>query len=220
MGSSAVVTWTRKVPALAGTIDGCATVPGRATLPGMVQIPTATGPVLAAADAVASERVFRPALVAFLLAVAGVLAFGWWDNHRTPGLAEGVRSLADGDLDGEERRRVLAAVLASALASSESTDRWSGMLAAIALGDRAGYAAARAPLGPGPTPTVVPKSSERSMLHLGDPTLGNLAKAMIAEAEGDRATALSTWRQVQAQCGLFASPFALELAQAALQRLQ
>ncbi len=162
----------------------------------------------------------RPALVAFLLVVAGVVAIGWYSTHRSPGLAEGVRWLADGDLDGEERQRALAAVLAGALASSEPVDRWSGMLAAISLGDRSGYAAARTPLGPGPVLSVVPKASECSMLHLGDPLLGNLAKAMLAESAGDRALALATWRQVQAQCGLCANAFALELALAALQRLQ
>ncbi|MBM4062319.1 MAG: hypothetical protein FJ265_14655 [Planctomycetes bacterium] len=172
------------------------------------------------ATMVRAERVFRPPLVAFLLAVLSLLGYAAWARFWTPDVAEAVRWLADGDLDGAERRRALGAALQGALRSADPGDRWVGLLAAVALGDRPGYAAAKAPLGDGPVPSVAPPAPLREWLHLGDPLLGNVGRALLAEIEGDRAGAVRTWGQVRAQCRLVEAPFALELAEAALQRLR
>ena len=186
----------------------------------MAQFPPAPDGVPARAGA-GPDRVFRWPLVVFLTAVAGVVGGGWWANQRLPGVGEGVCWLADGDLDAEERRRVLGAVVAGAQHSDDPAARWAGLMAAVALGDRAGYSAVAAPLqGPGPTLKVVPKPMHRSMLHLGEPMLGNLARGLLAEVDGDRAAAVVAFRQVLAQGRFVAMPLAVELATAGLERLR
>ena len=52
-----------------------------------------------------SDRVFTPALLTFLLLVAGVLGGSFASRHPTPDLEGCVELLADGDLDREERGR-------------------------------------------------------------------------------------------------------------------
>ena len=186
----------------------------------MVSLPPAPDGVPARAGA-GPDRVFRWPLVVFLTAVAAVVGGGWWANQRLPGVAEGVLWLADGDLDAEERRRVLGAVVAGAQHSDDPEARWAGLMAAVALGDRAGYSAVAAPLlGPGATLKVVPKPMQRSMLHLGEPMLGNLARGLLAEVDGDRAAAGVAFRQVLAQGRFVAMPLAVELATAGLERLR
>ena len=87
----------------------------------------------------------------------------------------------------------------------------------MALEDRTGYAALLARLGRGPMPTAVPAEADRELLHLGDPLLGNMMRAMIAEAAGDLERSGRIWRQVAVQCRR-APSFAAELATAAVQR--
>lgn len=186
----------------------------------MVSPPHAADGALAPTDA-RPDRVFRWPLVVFLVAVGGVVGGGFWANQRLPGVAEGVSWLADGDLDAEERQRVLRAVLAGAQRSDEPAERWAGMMAAVALGDRAAYGAVAAPLlGPGSTLKVAPKHVQRSMLHLGEPMLGNLARGLLAEVDGDHAGAAVAFRQVLAEGRFVALPLAVELATAGLERLR
>jgi hypothetical protein len=176
-----------------------------------------------ASESVAGQPAARPVLslplVLFLVAVAAVVGLALRTRFPTPDLTGAVRMLADGDLDGTERTRMLARVVEQAAAAPAPAvaDRWAGLLAAVALGDRVAFQAALAQLG-GEAALQVPEPAARELLHLGDPMLGNVLTALSAGAVGDRELARQKWAQVQAQARLTARPFALELASAALQR--
>jgi|RhiMethySRZTD1v2_1073278.scaffolds.fasta_scaffold02032_5 hypothetical protein len=164
------------------------------------------------------ERILTWPLVLFLVAVALIVGFGLRGKYPTPDVDGAILMLADGDLDGIERQRMLQITLDGALASKSVTHAWAGMLAAVALEDRAGYAMLLARLGSGPVPADVPAEADRELLHLGDPLLGNLMQAMIAEAAGDKARCKHIWGQVAVQCRFWGRTFAAELAEAAKQR--
>ena len=166
------------------------------------------------------ERVFTPALVVFLAAVLLIDGIALWRRSVLPGPAEAIVLLGDGDLDGDERRRVLRALVDEGSASSVVAERWGALLAAVALEDREAHAAVVAALGGVGSAMQVPAVADREFLHLGDPLLGNIFAALIAEAEGQRAEAVRKWRQVETQCQLMIRPFAKELAAAALRRLE
>jgi len=168
----------------------------------------------------AGGRVWTRPLVVFVLAVVAILLSAAWQRYRTPGPDEAILLLADGDLDGEERTRMLRVLVAAAQRSEQPRDQWAGMLAAIPLGDRSGHAAVKALLGPGAVPTILPKPMERELLHLGDPMLANLLQALLEEAAGQAGPALVRWQMVEAQARLTGSSFATELATAAMQRLR
>lgn len=112
---------------------------------------------------------------------------------------------------------MLRILLDGALQSQSVTHAWAGMLAAVALEDRTGYATLLE-RGSGARPARLPAEADRELLHLGDPLLGNLLQAMIAEAAGDLPHAGSIWRQIAVQCRFTGRPFAAELAAAAVQR--
>ena len=164
------------------------------------------------------ERVLTWPLVLFLVAVALIVGFGLRSKYPTPGVDGAILMLADGDLDGLERGRMLRIALDGALASKSVAHAWAGMLAAVSLEDRTGYATLLARVGSGPVPTQVPAEADRELLHLGDPLLGNMMQAMIAEAGGDKSRAGSIWRQVVVQCRLWGRTLAAELAEAGVQR--
>ena len=167
----------------------------------------------------AAERVLTPPLVVFLLAVAGVLGFALW-QRLPPSPEQAVVQLHDGDLDGDERARAFAQVVAGALGSDEPGLRWAGLLAAIAIGDRPAHAALRSALLDPQGRWQLPPEPAREALALGDPMLGNLRDALLAEANGDVALAAERWRQVAAQSRLVANRFAAELATEAQVRLR
>ncbi|MCU0863762.1 MAG: hypothetical protein MUC36_08230 [Planctomycetes bacterium] len=154
-------------------------------------------------------------LLLFLLAVGTAVGLAVRSRYPSPDLPGTVRLLADGDLDGAERARQLARVVALAAGAEATADRWAGLLAAIALGDREAHAKFRSDLG-GDRPQL-PEPAARELLHLGDPMLGNVLAAMVAEAT-DPALARQKWSQVAAQARLTAHAFARELAAAALPR--
>ena len=163
------------------------------------------------------ERVLTWPLAVFLLAVALLVGRGLWARDWSPDLPRAIELLADGDLDGAERIAMLARVVELARTSDGVRERWAGLLAAVALGDREGFAAARARL-PGDAPAV-PSAAERDWLDLGDPLLANVLAAFAAEAAGERSEAKLRWEQVAAQARLAARPFAGELARAGVQRV-
>lgn len=165
------------------------------------------------------ERVLTWPLAGFLLLVAAAVGLGWLQNHPRPDLPAAVRLLADGDLDGAERKRVLAGIVASAATAEGPMATWAVLLAAIALEDRAAYAAALARLGGGPSPANVPSAAERGLLHLGDPLLGDVLAGGVAEAAGAFPEARQRWQRVAVQSQLTRRVFAQELATAALARL-
>lgn len=181
----------------------------------------AEGPNLPSAAAPSRrERVFTWPLVVFLLAVATFDVVAWWRRGLLPGPAEAIELLADGDLDGDERGRVLRGLRDAGRGSAVVVEQWGALLASIALDDRAAHEALRTALGgPGPA-TKLPPLAERELLHLGDPLLGNVFAAMVAEAAGDREVAVREWQQVATQCQLMQRPLAAELAADALRRLR
>jgi hypothetical protein len=164
--------------------------------------------------------VFSAPLSLFLLGIAVILAYSGYHRFRTPGIAEAVRLLADGDLDQAERLPALRAVVNQAAHSSRSVDRWAGLLAAVSLGDREAYTGLAEALGGTGVVGNLPPAEERVFLHLGDPMLGNFLTACAAEAAGDRAGAIEAWGHVRVECQLSRSPLAAELADAALLRLR
>ncbi|MCB9884113.1 MAG: hypothetical protein H6838_01405 [Planctomycetes bacterium] len=160
----------------------------------------------------------RP-LTVFLVAVAAVLLVSLRHKFPRPPLAEAANLLADGDMDGAERRRMLRITVDAALGSSDPTDLWVGMLAAVALDDAATFARLRGMLGDGELPDSAPPAAERARLDLGDPVVRNVAAAMLAEIDGDPAAARTLWKRVDAQCRLSRRPLAALLAAQAHLRL-
>ncbi|MFY9345885.1 MAG: hypothetical protein WAT39_25560, partial [Planctomycetota bacterium] len=170
-------------------------------------------------DAPPSPRVLTLPLLLFLSGALGLVVVGWWQRDPRPDLLGGVRLLADGDLDGAERTRMLRRVLAQAATAPTLAGRWAGWLAAIALADRDAYQERLRALGGGDRPSEVPAPAECLFLDLGDPLLAAVLAAVTAEVGGDLATARAQWTSVQMQARLTAHVFARELATAALHRL-
>lgn len=167
----------------------------------------------------AKPRLFTTPLTIFLTVVAALTAIGLWNKHPRPDLAGGVRLLADGDLDGEERLRMLRRVVGQAGTAASVKEHWAGLLAAISLADREAWQRHLRELGGGDRPTAVPPPAERTFLDLGDRMLGCVLAAGIAEVEGDTAGAKRHWSSAQAHARLTGHVFGRELATAALQRL-
>ncbi len=178
-----------------------------------------SAPVSPAPAADPAERVFTWPLVVFLTLVAAVVGQGLLARLRQPDLPGAVRLLGDGDLDGDERRPVLERVRALGAGDSGSFGNWAALLACIDLADAPGHAAATAALGGEPW-RHLPSAAEARFLHLGNPLLGNVLAAAVAEGGGDRAAARTRWQQVAAQARMMGKPFPAELAAAALTRLQ
>lgn len=172
------------------------------------------------APVAARERVFTWPLSLFLAGVAVALGYGFYHKYPRPDLEGAIWLLADGDLDGDERIRMLRRTLALAEGDDGVAHRWAGLLAAVALDDRAAFARFRDRLGPGGSAPPLPPPAEREPLGLGDPALASVFTAMAAEAQGDRAEAGKRWLQVAAQARLTNHPFTAQLAAEALQRLK
>lgn len=161
-----------------------------------------------------AERVLTRPLLVFLLAVAAWVGAGAWQRYRLPDLDGAVLELADGDLDGDERTRMLRHVLELARDSSSLPARWAGLLAAISLEDRAAHDALARSIG-----AQVPEPAARELLHLGEPLLGHLLAASVAEAGGARDDARRWWALVESGSRLERRELAHDLAVAARARL-
>lgn len=155
----------------------------------------------------------------FLAAVAVAVFAGLHQRFPRPDLDGAVRLLADGDLDGAERARMLARLRGLGEGDARPFAAWAAGLAALSLGDRDGCLAAFQRVG-GVPPTTGPEPGEVEFLHLGDPMLGNVQAALVAERRGDRELARRKWQQVQVQARMTGHPLAPELAAAALERLR
>ena len=169
--------------------------------------------------AVKVERIFTAPLLALLLLVVATVGHGFLTRYPCPDLPGAVRLLGDGDLDGDERQRMLVRVRTLGLTVPGDFAQWAALLACIDLGDAGGHAAALQALGEEPW-RHLPTAADRRFLHLGNPLLGNVLAAAVAEALPDRAAARTKWAQVQAQATLMGKPFPRELAAAAIIRLQ
>lgn len=159
------------------------------------------------------------ALWVFLAAVAVVVGMGLRQKYPSPDLAGTLVLLADGDLDHDERVRQLERAFAMASAMEGVRSQWVALLAAVGLRAADDVAKAIATLG-GLPPKQAPAAADREFLHLGDPMLGNVASALLAETEGDRDRALRQWRQVEVQARMVGNAVAGELAAAAVARLR
>ncbi|MCR9244928.1 MAG: hypothetical protein NXI31_07840 [bacterium] len=174
------------------------------------------------------ERLLTRPLIAFLVVVAGVLVWAGIERLRQPDLETAIRELADGDLEGPypirsdkakgARVRRLELVVELGAASDSPRGRWAGLLAAVALDDRAAYDVAVERLGGGPVPSDLPHPDHRGFLDLGDPVLSHLAEALWAEALRERDVARRRWLQVVAQGRFAPRPLAVELAREYLER--
>ena len=160
------------------------------------------------------ERVLTWPLLAFLLVVAAAVGLGFATGARAATVDEAIELLADGDLDGDERDRMLLRTIDLAREAESRRGRWAGLLAAAAAEDEGAYAHFDARIGDGAD--AAPDAAERRWLDLGDPLLANLLKARIAALRGDDAGAEVAWRQVAAQARMTANGFAAQLAAAAL----
>ena len=168
----------------------------------------------------ARERVLTRPLLWFLALVAGLLLRGLDDRLGPCSATEVLQALADGDLEGAQRRELLAAVEAMARVSRDRGMRLCGAMAAVALDDEAGYAARTAALGSGPMPVQADDAGPAlDRASLGDPVLAALLQAMLAEASGDPSAA-ERYAQVEASSRLFHMPLARRLAKAGRERLK
>lgn len=158
-----------------------------------------------------AERVLTRPLLAFLLVVVAAVAAGLWHKYPSPDSRGTAALLRDGDLDGAERQRHLARLVALADAAPADVDaQWFAALAAVRLEDRASLDRVTTRLAAA-TPTAA-----HTELSLGDPLLANVAAAWLADRAGDPAGARRHWEQVAEQCRLQARPLAAELAAAEL----
>jgi hypothetical protein len=157
----------------------------------------------------------RP-LLTFWLGIFGLLAVAWFGRQSLTTWPAIARQLADGDCDQAERVPLLERLVELGRVPDDDGGLWASRLAAIALADRAAYANATQYLGgePGRAP------GSTRWLDLGDPMLGNVLLAAVAESAARTDDARRIWRQVAAQARLTARPFAGELAAAALARLR
>lgn len=158
------------------------------------------------------ERVFTPALLAFLLAVVGVIAWSVATRYPAPDLEGCVELLGDGDLDRDERERILLRTVDLA-GESGPRGRLVGCLAALALGKASRFAGLR-----GALEEARGLSAERlRWLDLGDPLLANVLRASRLEGR-DAGAADAAWSQVAQQARMVGNALARELAAAALER--
>lgn len=166
----------------------------------------------------APERLLNLPLILFLALVLALVAGAVVTRHPNPDLDGSIELLADGDLDFEERQRILLRVVDLGKKAESKRQLWAGLLSAVILQDRASFKEFDAKLGAG-TERILP-AADLEWLSLGDVVVANLYRAMVAEASGDKQLARTKWSQVSAQSRMTGYVFAGELAAAAMQRLQ
>lgn len=166
------------------------------------------------------EPIFTAPLLVFLCAVAAALAIGWRSAAARPAdLAGAVRELADGDLDGAEAKAMFQRILDGADAARAPGETWAVAFAALALGDEAAWRRAEPQLAADVVDRRTPAPAERRFLDLGDPLLGAVRDALLAEAAGDAPTARARWRQARDVADLTGRALARTVAATALARL-
>jgi hypothetical protein len=164
------------------------------------------------------QPLFTKPLKVFLALVLVIVTTAIVTRHPNPDLDGAIELLADGDLDHDERERMLLLVKELAFDASALRHRWAGTLATVALQDRSGFEAMQGRLGDG-TARVLPLE-QCEWLALGDVLLANLHRAMMAEASEEKSLASIKWGQVAAQARMTGNRLAAELAAAAGQRLK
>lgn len=157
------------------------------------------------------RRVLTWPLAGFLGLVALVVGIAAWRTFRSPSPLQARLALADGDLDGDERRVALRVLVEAGAGATEPAAAWAAWLAAVALDDRAAFGALAGSAG-GERPPGLPAAADRDGLGLGDPLVALLARAWIAEAESRQGDAARLWGEVQIGCELVDRPLLAELA--------
>src|SRR5262245_49934188 len=164
------------------------------------------------------ERVVTLPLAAFLAAVAGVL--GWGLLLRAgPWTVDGaVQELRDRDLEGSERRRLLAMLVrdGAAAAPADTARKLRGAMAALALDDEAAW---QQRMGGDWLPRRRDEAGLLADWTFGDPLLTTLTAAMVAEASGDRAQATARYECAARSGRLFHHRLAVALAHQGSERL-
>jgi hypothetical protein len=163
-----------------------------------------------------AERVWTRPLLIFLAVVAAVVLRGLVESHGPWSAGDVLQRLADGDLEGEERQALLRRVEAAAQGQEERGLRLAGAMAAVALGDEEAWVRHVRALGGG-LPVRPDDVGFLDAAALGDPVLGALLQAMLAEARGEP-DAAARYAQVEASSRLFHMPFARRLAAAGRER--
>ncbi len=166
----------------------------------------------------ASERLLTTPLVLFLVLVLALVSGAIFTRHPSPDIDGSIQLLADGDLDFEERQRMLLRIVDLAKKADAKRQLWAGLLAAVVLQDRASFRDMDAKLGVG-IERILPEA-DLQWLTLGDVVVANVYLAMVAEASGDKQQSRAKWSQVAAQSRVTGYVFAGELAAAAMQRLK
>ena len=166
----------------------------------------------------APQRLLTAPLVVFLSLVSVIVVGALVNRAETPDLEGAIELLADGDLDRRERDQMLLRVRDLGESSGALRGSWAAALAAISMRDRAAFDRLESRLGVG-AERLLP-AHRRQWLSLGDPVLANVLEAMLAEAAGESAEALTKWHQVAAQSRLTANRVAARLAEEARIRLK
>ncbi len=164
--------------------------------------------------------VTRP-LAVFLVAVGVVVGVCALPRLLGADWQASVQRLADGDLEGFERKHLWQQVQEAGDAAP-AADRMrvlAGAMAAVCRGDEAAYGRLTARLGPGSVPIGVDDGPALETAALGEPMLVLYLGGWLAEARGDRAAAGLAYRQVAAGAGAWGLPFLASLAQQALGRI-
>lgn len=162
------------------------------------------------------DRLFPPTLLAFLIVVGAVVGWSIATRHPTPDLEGAIELLSDGDLDGDERERMLLRVSRLAATVESTRGHAAGLLAAVSILDRERHRQLWTALGE----RLELGERDRRGLDLGDPMLGNILTAMLAETDADRQAAQRAWSQVAAQARMVGNAFAADLSAAGLARLR
>jgi hypothetical protein len=158
------------------------------------------------------ERVLTPVLGVFLSLVGGVMLSALDSRWRRPDLASALALLADGDLEGVERRRILGIVLAEGRGRQERPPRVAAAAAALLLGDQSAfdYLAARLAEGGACLRSGDLVAVER--LVAAEPVLTHLFAGIAAEGRGERVAAHAAFDRAATAAELWNMPLAKAVA--------
>jgi hypothetical protein len=167
-----------------------------------------------------SERVVTPALGVFLAVVGGVMLAALDSRLRRPQLATALDLLADGDLEGIERRKLLQAVLAEGRSRPERPARLAAAMAAVQLGDGPAFERLAAGLAEGGEPLRAEDLASAERFLAVEPVLGHLCAGMLAADRGDRTAAREAFVAAASAAALWDMPVAKAVALAGVERLR
>ena len=161
------------------------------------------------------ERLLTLPLCCALVGAAGLLAVAAYERFRPRSFDELVKSLREGDCEGDERRSMLRALEAQAVASSGRVAAMAAAMAAIARDDEAtNLRFAGTTLGQSPITAADVGNFDVAAcdtIALGDDVLRRLLDAWLAEARGQSDAARLQFEQIGRSALLFRMPLAATL---------